>query len=41
LPAGGETKVNEAITQALELQAVFLAARFRKTSTKTFWGSRT
>jgi hypothetical protein len=32
---GGEKKVNEALRQALE-QAVFLAARSHKTSTKTF-----
>jgi hypothetical protein len=36
----GEEAANEALRQALELQAVFLAARSHKTSTKTFWGSR-
>jgi hypothetical protein len=35
----GEKTVNEALRQTLELQAVFLAARPRKTSTRTFWGS--
>jgi hypothetical protein len=33
-------KVNEALRKALELQAVLLAARPHKTSTKAFWGSR-
>jgi hypothetical protein len=37
---GGEKTVNEAFRQALELQAVFLATRSHKTSTNTFWGSR-
>jgi hypothetical protein len=37
---GGEKMVNEALTQALELQAAFIAARPRKTSTKTFWRIR-
>jgi hypothetical protein len=37
---GGEKTVNEALRQALELQAVFLAARLHKTSTKTLWRSR-
>jgi hypothetical protein len=36
---GGEKTVNEALRQAFELQAVFLAARSYKTSTKTFWES--
>jgi hypothetical protein len=31
LLVGGEKTVNEALRQALELQAVFLAARLRKT----------
>jgi hypothetical protein len=33
---GGEKTVNEALRQALELQAVFLASRPHKTSAKTF-----
>jgi hypothetical protein len=37
---GGKKTVNEALRQALELQAVFLAARSNTTSTKTFWESR-
>jgi hypothetical protein len=37
---GGEKTVNEALRQALELQAVFLAARLQKTIANTFWGSR-
>jgi hypothetical protein len=37
---GGEKTVNEALRQALKLQAVLLAARPHKISTKTFWGSR-
>jgi hypothetical protein len=37
---GGEKTVIEALRQALELQAIFLAARSHKTSTKTFWGSQ-
>jgi hypothetical protein len=37
---GEEKTVNEALRQALELQAVFLAARPQKTSVNTFWGSR-
>jgi hypothetical protein len=37
---GGEKTVNEALRQALELEAVFLAARLHKTSTKTLWGNR-
>jgi hypothetical protein len=37
---GGENTVNEALRQALELQAVFLAARPHKTSARTFWGNR-
>jgi hypothetical protein len=36
---GGEKTVSEALRQALELQAVLLVARPRKTSTRTFWGS--
>jgi hypothetical protein len=36
LLVGGEKTVNEALRQALELQAVFLAARPRK----TLWGNR-
>jgi hypothetical protein len=32
--------VNEALRQALELQAVLLAARPHKTSAGKFWGSR-
>jgi hypothetical protein len=36
LLVGGEKAVNEALRQALELQAVFLAARPRK----TLWGNR-
>jgi hypothetical protein len=36
---GGEKTVNEALRQALELQAAFLAARSQKTSTNTLWGS--
>jgi hypothetical protein len=40
LLVGGEKTVREALRQALELQAVFLAARSHTTSTKTFWGSR-
>jgi hypothetical protein len=36
----GEKTVNEALRQALELQAVLLAVRPHKTSTKTFWGCR-
>jgi hypothetical protein len=35
---GGEKTVNEALRQALELQAVLLAAMYQKTSAKTFWG---
>lgn len=37
---GREKTVNEALRQMLELQAIFLAARSHKTSTKTFWGSQ-
>jgi hypothetical protein len=37
---GGEKTVDEALRQALELQAVFLAARSHKTSAKTCWGNR-
>jgi hypothetical protein len=33
---GGEKMVNEALWQALKLQAVLLAARPHKTSTRTF-----
>jgi hypothetical protein len=40
LQLGGENMVNEALRHVLELQAVLLAARPHKTSTKTFWGSR-
>jgi hypothetical protein len=32
--------MNEALRQALELQAVLLAARPHKMSTRTFWGSQ-
>jgi hypothetical protein len=35
-----EKMVNEALKQALKPQAIFLATRSHKTSTKTFWGSR-
>jgi hypothetical protein len=37
---GGKKTVDEALRQALELQALLLAARPHKTRTKTFWGSR-
>jgi hypothetical protein len=37
---GGEKMVNEALGQALELQAVLLAARPHKTSARIFWGCR-
>jgi hypothetical protein len=37
---GGENTVSEALRQALELQAVLLVARPRKTSARTFWGSQ-
>jgi hypothetical protein len=37
---GGEKTVNEALRKALELQAVLIAARPPKTSSRTFWGSR-
>jgi hypothetical protein len=37
---GGEKKVNEALQQALELQAVLLAPRPHKMRARTFWGSR-
>jgi hypothetical protein len=36
----GQKTANKALRQALELQAVFLAARPHKTSTKILWGSR-
>jgi hypothetical protein len=36
----GEKMVNEALTQALKLQAMLLAARPHNTSTRTFWESR-
>jgi hypothetical protein len=36
---GGEKTVNEALRQALELQAIFVAARPHKNSTKTYWGN--
>jgi hypothetical protein len=35
---GGEGTVSEALRQ-VELQAIFLAARPLKTSSRTFWGS--
>jgi hypothetical protein len=39
-PLQGEGKmVNEALRKALELQAMLLAARPRKVSSRTFWGS--
>jgi hypothetical protein len=37
---GGEKAVKEALRQALESQAVLLAARPHKTSGQIFWGSR-
>jgi hypothetical protein len=37
---GGEKTVNEALRQALELQAVLVAARPHKNNTKIYWGSR-
>jgi hypothetical protein len=36
---GEEKTVNESLRQALELQAVLLAARLHKTSGWTVWGS--
>jgi hypothetical protein len=36
LLVGGDKTVNEALRQALELQAVLLAARPQKTSARTF-----
>jgi hypothetical protein len=39
LLVGGEKTVNEALRQALELQAVLLATRPHKTSARTFHGS--
>jgi hypothetical protein len=36
----GEKTANEALRQALILQAMLLAARAHKSSTRTFWGSR-
>jgi hypothetical protein len=35
-----EEMVNETLRQALKLQAVLLATRPHKTSTRTFWGNR-
>jgi hypothetical protein len=40
LMLGGENTVNEALVQALEIQAVILAARSHKRSARRFWGSR-
>jgi hypothetical protein len=37
---GGENTINEALRQALELQAVLVAARPHKNSTKTYQGSQ-
>jgi hypothetical protein len=37
---GGEKTVNEALRQALELQAMLLVARPHKSSTMTIWGRR-
>jgi hypothetical protein len=37
---GGEKTINEALRQALELQAVLVAARPDKNNTKTYWGSQ-
>jgi hypothetical protein len=37
---GGEKTVNETLRQALELQAVSLAARPQNNSAKTCWGNR-
>jgi hypothetical protein len=35
---GGEKTVNEALRQAIELQAMLLACSPQKTCTRTFWG---
>jgi hypothetical protein len=35
---GGKKSLNKALRQAVELQAVLLAARLQKTITRTFWG---
>jgi hypothetical protein len=37
---GGEKMINEALRQALKLQAVLLATRLHKTNARTFLGSR-
>jgi hypothetical protein len=37
---GGEKTVNGALRQALQMQAMLLAARPKKTSISTFWRSR-
>jgi hypothetical protein len=40
LMIGGKKTVNEALRQALEIQALLVAAISHKTSNKTVWGSR-